>query len=50
MWAEHDYVRPYHIKWTGLKWQEASDYCSALKIGGLLGWRLPTADEVKGIE
>jgi len=50
MWAEHDYVRPYHIKWTGLKWQEASDYCSALKIGGLSGWRLPTADEVKGIE
>lgn len=50
MWAEHDYVRPYHIKWTGLTWQEASDYCSAVKIGGLSGWRLPTADEVKGIE
>ncbi|MGO9084805.1 MAG: DUF1566 domain-containing protein [Candidatus Sulfotelmatobacter sp.] len=50
MWAEHDYVRPYHIKWTGLKWQEASDYCSALKIDGLSGWRLPTVDEVKGLE
>jgi len=50
MWAEHEYVRPYHIKWTGLNWQEANDYCSALKIGGLSGWRLPTLDEVKGIE
>jgi tetratricopeptide (TPR) repeat protein len=50
MWAEHDYVRPYHIKWTGLTWQEASDYCSAVKIGGLSGWRLPTADEVKEIK
>jgi len=50
MWAEHDYVPPYHIHWSGLSWQEASDYCSALRIGGLSGWRLPTADEVKGIE
>ena len=50
MWAEHDYVPRYHIHREGLTWQEASDYCSALKIGGLSGWRLPTADEVKGIE
>jgi hypothetical protein len=50
MWAEHDYVPPYHIRWKGLNWQEASDYCSALKVDGLSGWRLPTVDEVKGIE
>jgi tetratricopeptide (TPR) repeat protein len=49
MWAEHDYIPPYHIKWRGLKWQEASDYCSALKLDGLSGWRLPTLDEIKGI-
>jgi len=50
MWAEHDYVPPFHFHMVGLTWQQASDYCSALKVGGFSGWRLPTADEVKGIE
>jgi hypothetical protein len=50
MWAEHDYVPPYHVHWKGLNWQEASDYCSSLNLGGFSGWRLPTADEVKGIK
>jgi len=50
MWAEHDYVPRFHIHWVGLTWQGASDYCSALKIGGMSGWRLPTADEVKQIK
>lgn len=43
--------------WSGLMWmgqeqlyemyfQQASDYCGSLKLGGYTGWRLPTLDEV----
>jgi tetratricopeptide (TPR) repeat protein len=44
MWAEHEsYGYP-------LNWQQASDYCATLKLGGFSGWRLPTLDETKAIE
>jgi len=32
---------------NGLNWQQASDYCGSLVLGGFSGWRLPTLDEVK---
>jgi tetratricopeptide (TPR) repeat protein len=33
--------------WMGLNWQQASDYCGSLLLGGSSGWRLPSLDEVK---
>jgi len=51
MWAEHGYSgnskSTFHPH--GLTWQQSVDYCSALKLGGYSGWRIPTLDEVKGI-
>ena len=32
--------------WMGLNWQQADEYCGALRLDGS-GWRLPTLDEVK---
>lgn len=34
---------------SGINWQQAKDYCSALQIDGLPGWRLPTIDEAKAM-
>jgi hypothetical protein len=31
---------------TPRNWQAAMDYCSALYLGGRLGWRLPTLEEL----
>ena len=30
-------------------WQDASNYCSALQLGGSASWRLPTFSELQGI-
>jgi tetratricopeptide (TPR) repeat protein len=34
---------------NGLNWQQANDYCAALKLGTLGGWRLPSLDEFKKV-
>ena len=34
--------------YRGFTWQQASDYCASLNLGGFSSWRLPTLDEVKG--
>ena len=50
MWAEHGYIGLGHAgKMQGLNWQQANDYCFALKLGGFSGWRIPALEEVKGI-
>ena len=52
MWAEHGYsghVHGFPLQLHGQTWQESVDYCTALKLGGFSGWRIPTLDEVKGI-
>lgn len=33
--------------YRGFTWQQASDYCASLNLGGFSSWRLPTLDEVK---
>ena len=44
-----------HLMWTGkdngknLTWEDASHYCSALKLEGYSNWRLPTVNELAGI-
>jgi tetratricopeptide (TPR) repeat protein len=49
MWAEHEYVPPWHLVFGRLDWQQANDYCSTVKLGGYSGWRLPTLDEAKAL-
>jgi hypothetical protein len=49
MWAEHEYVPSWHLVYGRLDWQQASDYCSTVKLGGYSGWRLPTLDEAKAL-
>jgi len=34
---------------NGLNWQQANDYCTALKLGTLGGWRMPSLDEFRAI-
>ena len=34
---------------NGLNWAQAKDYCSALRVGALTGWRMPSLDEFKAI-
>lgn len=33
----------------GIAWQEATDYCASLQLGGYSGWRLPTLKEMSSI-
>lgn len=51
MWAEHAYSGHTHglLQLHGQTWQQAVNYCAALKLGGFTGWRIPTLDEVKAI-
>jgi tetratricopeptide (TPR) repeat protein len=42
------------LMWAGqetnrMAWQEATDYCASLKLGGYSGWRLPTLKEMSSI-
>ena len=32
-----------------VNWNQATDYCSNLRLGGYTDWRLPTVDELQGI-
>jgi tetratricopeptide (TPR) repeat protein len=34
---------------NGLNWQQAHDYCAALKLGALGGWRMPSLNEFRAI-
>jgi hypothetical protein len=34
---------------NGLNWQQANDYCTALELGTLGGWRMPSLDEFRAI-
>jgi ABC-type transport system substrate-binding protein len=34
---------------SDVNWNQATDYCSSLRLGGYSDWRLPTIDELKGI-
>ena len=34
---------------NGLNWAQAGDYCTALSIGALAGWRMPSLDEFKAV-
>jgi tetratricopeptide (TPR) repeat protein len=34
---------------NGLNWQQVNDYCTALKLGTLGGWRMPSLDEFRAI-
>jgi hypothetical protein len=34
---------------NGLNWQQANDYCTALKLGTLTDWRMPSLDEFRAI-
>jgi hypothetical protein len=42
MWTKKDYG-------VDVTWQEATDYCRNLQIGGQSDWRLPTINELQGI-
>jgi hypothetical protein len=42
IWAEHD-------NGNDVNWNEANSYCANLRLGGYLGWRLPSIDELQGI-
>jgi hypothetical protein len=34
---------------SDVDWNQASNYCANLQLGGYSGWRLPTIDELQGI-
>jgi tetratricopeptide (TPR) repeat protein len=34
---------------NGLNWQQAHDYCAALKLGALTDWHMPSLDEFRAI-
>jgi hypothetical protein len=34
---------------NGLNWQQAHDYCAALRLGALTDWRMPSLDEFRAI-
>lgn len=34
---------------SNIDWNQASAYCSSLRLGGYTDWRLPTIDELQGI-
>jgi hypothetical protein len=34
---------------SDVNWNQATDYCSNLRLGGYSDWRLPTIDELQGI-
>jgi hypothetical protein len=44
------------LMWTGkdnsgdVSWNQAAEYCSNLQLAGLSGWRLPTIEELQGID
>jgi hypothetical protein len=42
MWARKD-------NGSDVDWNQASNYCANLQLGGYSGWRLPTIDELRGI-
>jgi hypothetical protein len=42
MWARQD-------NGSDVDWNQASNYCANLQLGGYSGWRLPTIDELQGI-
>jgi hypothetical protein len=33
----------------GINWQEAGEFCSNLRLGGLSGWRMPSIDELRSL-
>lgn len=43
MWAKND-------NGSDVNWKQAVAYCSSLQLAGSSGWRLPTIDELQGID
>ncbi len=48
-WLDAQIIWTIHDSDQNLTWPQADEYCKALNIGGLTGWRLPTAKEFRNI-
>jgi hypothetical protein len=46
MWTGTVSTIPYG---RGRNWQQATEYCASLQLGGYSGWKLPSLDEVEAI-
>jgi type II secretory pathway pseudopilin PulG len=49
MWTVKDNGRKTSTPGGGVNWNDATEYCRAMTLGGFTGWRLPSIDELKGM-